>query len=275
METLPFAETIRTYQEDILQKAGELISGLSSLLVNSISSVTKSTVQLIFMFFIFLYSMFFFIKDGHVLLEKILYYLPLSDTDERRILEKFTSVTRATLKGTVIIGILQGGLAGLAFWVVGIKSAIFWGTLMTVLSIIPAVGSALVWIPAVIVLFTTGRYGAATGLLVWCGLVVGSLDNILRPRLVGKDTKMHELLILFGTLGGITLFGIVGFIIGPIISALFVTFWEIYGETFAYVLPKVNPIRREPSETSSEDQHHDEDVMEEDRGDEPNHNPQT
>jgi len=115
---------------------------------------------------------------------------------------------------------------------VGIDSAVFWGTIMAVLSIIPAVGSALIWFPAVLILSFTGQYLQATGLFLFCSLLVGSIDNVLRPWLVGKDTELHELLIFFSTLGGIGLFGIVGFIVGPIVAALFVTVWDIYAETF-------------------------------------------
>jgi predicted PurR-regulated permease PerM len=175
--------------------------------------------------------------DGDKLIDKILYYLPLEDQDEQRMLDKFTSVTRATLKGTAVIGILQGTLAGAAFAVVGIHSAVFWGTIMAVLSFIPGIGAALVWVPAVIFLAATGHPAKAIGLGVFCAAVVGSIDNLLRPILVGRDTQMHELMILFGTLGGIIMFGVVGIIIGPIIAALFVTVWEIYGVAFKDVLP--------------------------------------
>jgi predicted PurR-regulated permease PerM len=163
----------------------------------------------------------------------------LENHAERRMLDRFTSVTRATLKGTAVIGILQGGLAGLAFAVVGIPSAVFWGVIMAVLSIIPGIGSAIVWGPAAIILGATGHPAKAIGLTVFCVTVVGSLDNLLRPILVGKDTQMHELMIFFGTLGGIIMFGVVGVIIGPIIAALFVTVWDIYGVTFKDILPTV------------------------------------
>ena len=239
LQPLPFYDYLSEHQSAILQKAGELVSGASSFLVDSLSNVTMSTVNFLFMFFVLLYTMFFFLKEGHTILNKILFYLPLTDTDERRMLEKFTSVTRATIKGTLVIGLLQGGMAGLAFWVVGIRGALFWGTVMTVLSIVPVVGSALVWFPAVIILAATGHIGKAIGLWAFCGLLVGSVDNILRPRLVGKDTKMHELLIFFSTMGGIAMFGMAGFIIGPIIAALFVTVWDIYGKTFYEYLPAV------------------------------------
>ncbi len=241
--SLPFYETIGEYSDVILQKTGELVTNMSTLLFNNISTFTLSTVHTLFLFFVFFYTMFFFLRDGRKMLEKVLYYLPLSGADQQRMLEKFTSVTGATIRGTFVIGIIQGSLAGIAFVFAGIESAVFWGAVMAVLSIIPVVGSGLIWVPAVIYLYATGAYVAATGLLLFCGLLVSSIDNILRPVLVGRDTKLHELLIFFGTFGGISLFGISGFIVGPVIAALFVTIWEIYGETFKEYLNDVkNPV---------------------------------
>lgn len=245
-ENLPFYGNVEPYKDEILKKAGELVGIISTSLFDSLSSITKTTVNFIMLFFVFLYTMFFLLKDGEALLNKILYYLPLVDKDERRMLDRFTSVTRATIKGTMFIGVIQGGLAGLAFWVVGIDSAVFWGTIMTVLSIIPAVGSALVWLPAVVILAAYGHWIKAVGLLIFCGGLVGSVDNILRPKFVGHDTQMHELLIFFGTLGGLSMFGLVGFIIGPIIAALFTTVWDLYGENFKAYLPEVIPRTTKP-----------------------------
>jgi predicted PurR-regulated permease PerM len=239
LKSLPFYDKIEPYRNLVLTKAGQLVGHISGFLINRLRSVTLGTVNFIFMLFIMLYTMFFFLMDGDKLIDKILYYLPLEDQDERRMLDKFTSVTRATLKGTAVIGILQGGLAGAAFAVVGIHSAVFWGTIMAVLSFIPGIGAALVWVPAVIILAATGHPAKAIGLGVFCAAVVGSIDNLLRPILVGRDTQMHELMILFGTLGGIIMFGVLGIIIGPIIAALFVTIWEIYGVAFQDVLPTV------------------------------------
>ena len=239
LKSLPFYDRIEPYRNLILTKAGELVGHISGFLINRLRSYALGTVNFIFMLFIMLYTMFFFYMDGDKLIDKILYYLPLEDQDERRMLNKFTSVTRATLKGTAVIGILQGTLAGAAFAVVGIDSAVFWGTIMAVLSFIPGIGTALVWGPAVIILAATGHFVKAIGLGVFCAAVVGSIDNLLRPILVGRDTQMHELMILFGTLGGIIMFGVVGIIIGPIIAALFVTIWDIYGVAFQDVLPSV------------------------------------
>jgi predicted PurR-regulated permease PerM len=239
LSSLPFFDKIAPYSETIWRKAGELIGTISQFLIGSLSTATKGAVNFLFMAFALLYTMFFFLMDGDKLIYKILYYLPMDDDDEQRMLEKFTSVTRATLKGTAVIGLLQGTLAGMAFWVVGIPSSVFWGTIMAVLSIIPGIGTALVWVPAVIILAAGGNFVKAGGLCLFCALVVGSIDNLLRPVLVGKDTQMHELMIFFGTLGGIIMFGVMGMIIGPIVAALFVTIWEIYGVAFKDILPKV------------------------------------
>lgn len=237
LRRIPLYDRVEPYRDVLFTKAGELVGSLSGYLIDSLSSATLGTVNFLFLSFVLLYTMFFFLMDGEGMLQRMLYYLPLEDQDERRMLERFTSVTRATLKGTAVIGILQGGLAGAAFAVAGLQGSAFWGAVMTVLSIIPGVGTAVVWVPAVIILAVEGQFAAAAGLAVFCGLLVGSVDNFLRPRLVGRDTEMHELLILFGTLGGIMMFGIVGIVIGPIVAALFTTVWEIYGVAFRDYLP--------------------------------------
>jgi len=232
LSKLPFSHDIEFSSDLILQKAGEYLGRLGAALFDSISAFTYTAVYDLLLFFIFCYTMFFFLKDGHTLMEKILASVPMNEVDQKRLLDKFLSVTRATIKGTLVIAVLQGTLAGLAFRVVGIDSAVFWGTVMAVLSIMPLIGSPIIWIPAVIVLAVSGQYLQAAGLALFCSLIVGQIDNILRPILVGRDTQMHELFIFFGTLGGIGMFGVFGFIIGPVIAALFVTVWDIYGETF-------------------------------------------
>ncbi|MDH3735381.1 MAG: AI-2E family transporter, partial [Gemmatimonadota bacterium] len=157
-----------------------------------------------------------------------------------RMLDKFVSVSRAMVKGTFLIGIIQGALAGVAFWIAGIPSVAFWSTIMAVLSIIPGIGAALVWVPAGIYLISVGETGAGIGVLIWCGIVVSTVDNLLRPWLVGRDTQMPDLMILLGTLGGLAVFGAAGVIVGPIVAALFITVWELYGEAFKSVLPEAH-----------------------------------
>jgi predicted PurR-regulated permease PerM len=229
-------------QEQLLQHVGTAAKSAGAFLVTVLSRMTATTAAFILNLFVMLYAMFFFFKDGKKILERIFYYVPLNDEDETRMLARFTSITRATIKGTVVIGIIQGTLAGIAFWMAGIQGAAFWGTIITILSIVPGIGAALVWVPAVIILFINGQYVAATLLLAWCAAVVGTIDNFLRPALVGRDAKMPDLLILIGTLGGLFLFGPIGFIVGPIGCGLFLTVWDIYGATFKEVLPPVKSL---------------------------------
>src|SRR5213592_3974125 len=207
-------------QEQLVEQVGTAAKTAGAFLVSFASRMTATTAAFVLNLFVMLYAMFFFFRDGHKILERIFYYTPLSDEDETRMLSQLASITRATVKGTLVIGVIQGALAGIAFWVTGIEGAALWGTIMTILSIIPGIGAALVWVPAVIILFVTGQYLTATLLAAWCAAVVGTVDNFLRPVLVGRDAKMPDLLILIGTLGGLFLFGPIGFIVGPIVWAL-------------------------------------------------------
>lgn len=232
-------------QEQLAESVGAAAKSIGGFLVMVASRMTATTAGFLLNLFVMVYAMFFFFRDGEKILEKIFYYLPLSDEDEALMLARFTSITRATVKGTLVIGIIQGTLAGFAFWVAGIDGAAFWGTIMVILSIVPGIGAALIWVPAVIYLFINGQILAATLLLAWCAAVVGTVDNILRPILVGADAKMPDLLILVGTLGGLFLFGPIGFIVGPIVCGLFLTVWDIYGATFKDLLPPVRSFRSE------------------------------
>lgn len=239
VDRIPYADQLLPEGEQLAAQLRELAGRAGPMLMGTLAAATRGTLTFFLHFFILLYAIFFFLIDGPAILRQILYYTPLDAREEELLLERFVSVTRATLKGSLLIGVIQGAAGGLAFWVAGVPGPAFWGTVMVVLSVIPALGAALVWIPAVIYLFLVGEVAAGVGLLIWCALVVSTVDNFLRPRLVGRDARMSDLLILLSTLGGIVLFGAVGFIVGPIVAALFVTVWHIYGETFHAWLPPV------------------------------------
>jgi predicted PurR-regulated permease PerM len=249
MQRFPGLAKYMPSQEQLLEQVGTAAKTAGAFLVTFASRMTATTATFLLNLFVMLYAMFFFFRDGHKILERIFYYLPLSDEDETSMLARFTSITRATIKGTLVIGIIQGALGGIAFRVAGIEGAALWGTIMTILSIIPGIGAPLVWVPFVIFLYVNGQYVTATLLLVWCGAVVTTIDNFLRPLLVGRDAQMPDLLILIGTLGGLFLFGPMGFIVGPIICGLFLTVWDIYGTTFKAVLPPVESFRPFDKET--------------------------
>ena len=216
---------------DWKQKAGEGAKFVSTFIIKAIGKTSQSTFQTILMSFIMLYTLFFFLIDGPALMQRIKYLSPIKDEYEDQIIDRFLSIARATIKGTIIIGLIQGVMGGITFAIFGVGSSIFWGTLMVILSIIPGVGSALIWVPAIIIKVMTGHIGQGIGILIG-GILISVSDNVLRPKLVGKDTKMHELMILFSTLGGIALFGIIGFILGPILAAVFVTVTDIYASEY-------------------------------------------
>jgi Predicted permease len=168
------------------------------------------------LFFLTLYLLFFFLRDGARLLERIVGGLPIGDARERRLFQKFAEVSRATIKGTIVIGLVQGLLGGLIFWILGIEAAALWGVVMAVLSFLPAVGAALVWVPAAALLIATGRLSDGLLLLVFGTVIIGLADNVLRPILVGRDTEMPDYLVLITTLGGLAAFGLSGVVIGPL-----------------------------------------------------------
>ena len=232
LDRIPGIERLAPYREILLTKGGEAAGNLGKVIVSSLSSTTRGTLALIVDFFMMLYAMFFFLSHGRSYLDSILRYLPLREAEQNLMLQRFVSVTRATLKGTLLIGLVQGTLGGVMFAILGIPGAALWGLLMVLLSLLPVVGGALVWVPAAIILAILGSWIKALILAGFCSLVIGSIDNVLRPRLVGHDTQMSDLLIFVSTLGGIAVFGAIGFIVGPIIAALFVTIWEIFGKAY-------------------------------------------
>jgi predicted PurR-regulated permease PerM len=229
---LPGGARLMAALPQVAERSAEIVSGIGGFLVGWVSAATSGTVVFLFQFAILLYALFFFFTQGPRYLRTILSYLPFNEEDNERLIQRFVSVTRATVKGTLLIGVIQGTINGLAFWLVGLPAPVFWGVVMIILSVVPAVGGALIWVPAVAWLLLTGRLPQAIILTIICGAVSGSVDNVLRPRLVGRDTQMPDLLILVSTLGGLGFFGAVGFIVGPLVAALFLTLWQILGELY-------------------------------------------
>ncbi|KPJ84584.1 MAG: hypothetical protein AMS19_00165 [Gemmatimonas sp. SG8_23] len=215
-----------TIQQRISQAAVDASGFIASLAVSVGQNVTRFAV----LFFIMLYLLFFVLRDGEFLLDRIMWALPLGDDRERDLFAKFVEVSRATIKGTLVVGVVQGTLGGVMFAILGIQGAVFWGVVMIFLSILPAVGAAIVWLPASIILLINGQVIRGLVLLGFGAVVISLADNVLRPILVGRDTKMPDWLILLSTLGGLTVFGISGFVIGPVIAALFLAVWTMFGE---------------------------------------------
>jgi len=219
-------------QQTITQKVSEVSNEFLGWLFSNLRSFTQNSFALIAQFVLMLYTLFFFIRDGHKILRKLMYLVPLGDRYETMLYDRFTSTARSTLKGTLVVGCVQGTLGGIIFAIAGIPGALIWGIIMAIASIIPATGSALVWFPAALIMLAVGNIWQGIMILIVGGLVISTIDNILRPALVGKDLEMHPVIILFSTLGGVVLFGISGFVIGPIIAAVFLSFWDLYQQYY-------------------------------------------
>lgn len=179
---------------------------------------------------IMLYLTYFLLRDGREIAGKISGRIPIHPTKRRALFDKFTTVIRATIKGSIVVAIVQGLIGGLTFYFLDIRAPLLWGVVMGLLSLVPAVGTGLIWVPVAIYLFATGDVTRGIILLGVGIFIISMVDNILRPILVGKDTRMPDYVVLIATLGGIAVMGINGFITGPVIAALFMAAWDIYAE---------------------------------------------
>jgi predicted PurR-regulated permease PerM len=200
----------------------------SQFLATQAFSIGQDTFQFVISFGIMLYLLFFLLRDGAALSRRINHAIPMSEAYKRHLARKFTTVVRATIKGNIAVAASQGFLGGIAFWFLGIQGSLLWGVLMAFLSLLPAIGAALIWVPVAAYFLLTGALWQGVGLIAFCVLVIGMVDNILRPILVGKDIKLPDYMVLISTLGGMALFGLNGFVIGPLIAALFIAVWDLF-----------------------------------------------
>ena len=236
-EVLPGVEsTLETLNVDLDELGSQISSSavtVSQFLATQAVAIGQNTIRITVYFFLMLYLLYFFMRDGTRMLDGLVRALPFGDERERHLLERFAAVSRATIKGTMVVGIVQGGIGGIMFAILGIGGPVLWGVVMALFSIIPAIGPAVVWLPAAIILIVNGSLIKGIVLIVVGSVVIGLADNLLRPILVGRDTKMPDYLILLSTLGGLTAFGIAGVVIGPIIAAFFLSVWEMAEEEYA------------------------------------------
>jgi len=191
-------------------------------------NIGQNTFNLLANVFITLYLAYFMIRDGERLVRAVRDAIPLAPQHKQELFEKFTTVIRATVKGTLIIALIQGVLGGVAFWFLDVRSPLLWGVLMGFLSLLPVIGAGLVWVPVAVFLVVSGAVWQGIALIAYGVLVIGLVDNLLRPVLVGKDTHIPDYIVLITTLGGIAVFGVNGFVVGPAIAAMFIAVWQIY-----------------------------------------------
>jgi predicted PurR-regulated permease PerM len=212
----------------VQQKLSLGLAAGSQFLTTQIINIGQNTFNFIVSLFLMLYLLFYLLRDGDELSRRIKEAIPLRAEQKRALFSKFTVVIRATVKGNIVVAIVQGALGGLIFWFLGIHAPLLWAVLMTFLSLVPAVGAGLVWLPVAIFFLITGATWQGLVLIAYGVLVISVVDNILRPVLVGKDTKLPDYVVLISTLGGISTFGINGFVLGPVIAAMFMAVWQIF-----------------------------------------------
>ncbi|MCE5265747.1 MAG: AI-2E family transporter [Deltaproteobacteria bacterium] len=216
----------------LIAKTTEVAQGITNYIFVHLKQLTQNTLGLLVKFAIMLYTLFFFIRDGDRFLQMAMKFLPLGMGREKLLYENFLVTARSTLKVTLIIGGIQGVLGGMVFFVTGIEGALIWGLLMIVMAIVPVVGCSIIWVPAGILMLLTGHIWEGVLILAVGTFIISTVDNLLRPILIGKDVEMHPLLIFLSTLGGIILFGFSGFVIGPVVTSLLIALWGMFAEFY-------------------------------------------
>lgn len=241
-----FLSDVFETEVEFVKATHEWVKSAGSLIVSKAQKASANLAAWIVRLFIFLFAFYYFLIEGKNYLKWIMKNIPISQEDKDHILNNFLTVAEATLKGTLVIALIQGSIGGVTMYFLGVPNTMLWWILMVIASIIPAAGPALVWIPVAVFLYFTGSVKEAIILTVIGGAFIGLIDNFLRPKLVGQDVKMPELMILVTTLGGIAVYGLAGVIIGPIIGALFITTWDIFGKTFKDDIPREGSVESTP-----------------------------
>ncbi|OGH91742.1 MAG: hypothetical protein A2534_02055 [Candidatus Magasanikbacteria bacterium RIFOXYD2_FULL_39_9] len=228
----PITDKLNIDEQQVTAKLTEIAKTATDFIFTAVKDLTQNSVTFLIMFIIMIYALFFFLKDGERMLKRLSHLSPLGDEHETLMYKKFTSTARAVLKGTLIVGAVQGFLTGVLFYIAGIEGSLIWGIITMLFSVVPALGSYVIWLPAALVMLILGNIWQGVLIIIVGAFLISTIDNFLRPVLVGKDTQMHPLLILFSTLGGLIIFGVSGFIIGPIITALLLSLWEMYEQYY-------------------------------------------
>ncbi len=213
--------------DDIYKQLNQFAYSLSQLTYTTLMKITENIFSFIVSSLIMIYLLFFFLKDGENIINNCISVFPMDDDQERYLLNQFHQVTKVTIKGTFIVAFVQGFLGFIILSILNIQGAILWGFLMALFSILPGIGTAIVWLPIAIFLIYSGMLTQGLILLLSGLFIIGLVDNLLRPYLISKETSLPDYLILLTTIGGISLFGISGFVIGPIIASLFISIWSL------------------------------------------------
>jgi predicted PurR-regulated permease PerM len=246
LRDLPLVRDLRLDQVDWRAALQNAATSAGSFVATVINKTSRGTIEVVVLLFTTLFTMFYFFRDGRELLRRLRFLIPLDREHKNAIAARFSTVARATVKGTLVIALVQGTLSGLTLWMFGVRSPFLWGVVATFLAVLPLIGSWLVLYPAAIYQILTGHLWQGIGILLMTVIVIVNVDNLLRPRLVGQEAGMHDLMVFFSTLGGISMFGPMGFIVGPLVAALFLALLDIYSAEFRENLDGTVPLGAGP-----------------------------
>ncbi|KWV95029.1 AI-2E family transporter [Erythrobacter sp. AP23] len=214
----------------VQERATAFVQASLGLIATQAIAIGGSVFGFVLAFAVGLYVSFFLLRDGRAVGDAILAALPMERPVADRLAERFLMIVRATIKGSVVVGLVQGALGALTFWIVGIPSVLLLGVIMAIASLLPALGPAIVWVPAAIYLLATGAIWEGVVVIISGVALIGMADNVLRPILVGRDTGIPDWLVLVTTLGGIATMGLSGIVVGPLVCGLFLAAWGIFAE---------------------------------------------
>ncbi len=240
MQSLPYANVWFSGQSFDATHIADTFKNFSQNIFGFVQALYQSVAHFVFWIFVMFFSLFYFLIDGKKMVKYCMDIIPLRDAHEKLLIDKFVSMSRATLRGTIMVGIVQGFLGAIMFAIAGVSSPVIWGMVMAVMAVIPMIGVGIVWLPIAVILLVTGQVWQGVFVLVFSVGIISTIDNFLRPKLVGRDTQMHPLMVFFATLGGLTFFGFPGFIIGPIIASLALALLDIYALEFKTQLKAYN-----------------------------------
>lgn len=233
----PYIRQFHVDEQFFIDRSRDAIKNIANYIIVRLSSITQNTLVFLIQFGVMIYALYFFFRDGDRILRRTLRMCFLESGKGRILYEHFVATARATLKATILLGGLQGVSGGIIFYITGIEGAMIWGLLMTVLAILPGIGCSIIWAPAGVIMLLGGHLLEGIAILTFGVLVISLGDNLLRPVLIGNDVALHPLLIFLSTLGGLVVFGLSGFVIGPIIASLFLAIWDMYDKSSENALP--------------------------------------
>lgn len=236
---LVLESTIQSYIPNFELNLAEQIKNSAQWLTGNIGAIFAGTISTIFVFIIALIGSFYFFRDGEEMLSMVIKASPLPDNEDEIIFQRMANAVRTVATGTVLVALIQGSLVAIGFTIFGVERAILWGSIASVGALMPGIGTTIITVPAVLYLFFSGEVVSATGLFIWSVLIVGLVDNLIGPYLLSRGNNLHPFIILLSVLGGISLFGPIGFIIGPVTITLFLVLLEIYSQ---YII-KEKPVK--------------------------------